>query len=430
MRAYWDYDYIMLSILRFILKDATAITAVKLTTAIASLFSLPVVTDALSIEEYARYEYVLLFLLPLQVIIGLNLENGILRFWNDYKIGYQNLKVLLKIYSIIFVVIFVISSALSGLISTATILIILAFGSLSWQSVCLHLRLSNELKIFYIISVTPNIVWLFFLSLTSSLNIETILFSKAVCLSLAAIVGATICIAKRIPIDNALISLTPNQNKKLIKFSVELIPSIVLVWLLNMSDRYLISILSSDQNLALYSLHFRIAMGFKVFVAVSRQTWAKLFFATSLVERDFKSVKTAINMIILCATLIIPIYILMSSMFIESLIVNAYDFDSSVMLAILLSLLLSILYTLCCTMYLHNEQTTPLLFFNAMIVASNYLLSYIFIEMVGIIGAPLGSILSLGSISLYMQWRNAREIGIIFMLTIFASIMTVGVLAF
>ena len=418
----------MLSTLKFILKDASAISAAKLSNAIATLISLPIVTSSLSVKEYANYEYILLFILPLQLVIGLNIENSILRYWEEFKLGHTSLARVMLLYTAIFLVLFGTFVVTTGILSITTILLILAFVSLCWQTLCLYIRLCNNLIAFYLTSVVPNVAWITYLSNASRLNVDTILLSKSAFLFFVTLVSLIITLKLRLPIANSLNQTDYTEDRKIIIFSVSLIPSIIVVWLLNVSDRYLISMLKLDQDLAIYSLHFRIAMGFKLFVAVARQTWSKLFFATNLLERSNKTVNMAINFVILSVIIIVPVYLLFSGLFVDLFIVNSYSFDVILMLAILISLSISILYTISCTMYLNDEKISALLCYNLLIASANYVFSYTFINLFGVIGAPLGSILSLGIMSVIMQWYISGRINYILSLTMVSSFIIVSIL--
>ena len=302
-----------------LVKNTIIIAIGKLSTQVISFLLLPLYTSKLSTQEYGTYDYITtigVFLLP---VITLLMEESMFRFLIDAKDKEGKEKVITQ--TVIYIIISTIVFSILGLIFLQIIDYEYKYMVILYMVSCIIIAISNSLarglgkiKLYSMSNLISGI-------LIVLLNILTIAYLKIgvrgllVSTIIANFVAATIVFAKLNIIKYISIKkIDKVLMKKMIKFSIPLIPNSVAFSIINISDRIIVTnILGAGQN-GIYSVAYKFPNILSAFYGYFSVAWKES--ASKMVNKEdgqqyynevYTSMKKMMLAVCMCILAVMPI---------------------------------------------------------------------------------------------------------------------------
>lgn len=270
-----------MSMAKALLKNTVIVTIGKISTQLITFFLLPIYTAILTNEEYGTVDLLNTLVSLCLPIVSLQIEQGIFRFLIDCRENIKRQKEIITttflfVFSqiIIYVLLFIIASGFINnpykyfLVSN---LIVAIFSSILLQ-ICRGMGDNLKYTIASLISGVSTVL----------LNILFIVIFKfgAYGMLMATFLGNFICIiyiliAKKIYKYISLKCLNKKLLKDIIKYSIPLVPNVISWWIVNASDRAIITkFLNIGQN-GIYSAANKFCGAFSSLYSVFNLTWTE-----------------------------------------------------------------------------------------------------------------------------------------------------------
>lgn len=259
-------EKIVSNIFKKIYKDIVKYIPSKILPALIGLVSLPVYTNIFQPDEYGVYSLVISSVGFISSFISGWLSHSALRFYDDYETGrdkyYSTLfGSFIYIYLFVFIIfIFILISPIQIPFDSKDILLFSVFliGSTSLLKISKKILRGARYAILYSIFsiILPGGKLLLVILLNNyfdSLGILILLFSTLI-IELFLLCIFIICVKPKINIFN----IDKILLKRIFVFGMPLFLNTTLSWILSVSDRYLIGILSSYKDVGLYSISYNI----------------------------------------------------------------------------------------------------------------------------------------------------------------------------
>lgn len=273
-----------------------------------SMLTVPITTRILTPEEYGKSSLFTLFQ-SIFLIIGLmGLDQGFVRFYNDKEIDKTKLMQNSLFYPLL----------LSGVLILISIFFykpisIFLFGSVEFglmiafcfyipallinRFLLLQIRMDLKGKIYSFLSIFTQVIT--FITLICFLHFYQKTFRSIV---YATIIGMVISTFVCLIFSNKNFILTKyvyskKLQKQLFKFSLPLVPSFILSWLLNSFDKVGLRTWSDFNQLGLYSAAFKIVALLNVFQNIFTTTWVPIaykWYEEDVPNEKFEDVSTVV----------------------------------------------------------------------------------------------------------------------------------------
>jgi O-antigen/teichoic acid export membrane protein len=238
-------------------------------------------------------------------------------------------------------------------------------------------------------------------------------------------------------------ALSISLLKQLLRFGLPLIPAVLCVLVIDLSDRYILEFFSGLEQVGIYSLGYRLGMIMTLFVSAFRIAWPP-FFLSVAEQEDAKEIYSRVFTYFMLAGVTLFLGVSLYLKIVLHLFVGEQYWEASpVVPFILLSYLFYGLYVNCIVGVYITKKTKPIPYVTGFAAAVNIVLNLLLIPRFGMMGAALATLMAYMSMaaSLYLinkkvfpiQYEMARlyKIGsaalIIFVANFFLSSSEMGV---
>jgi len=267
----------MLKDYKSIMKHTSIYALGNILSKMVGFFMIPIYTRHLTPADYGVLELISLVLTVMSRLLSLRLTAGMMRFYYEYDEPGEK-KSLISTSQISMIIIA--GLTFFSLVYGSRYASIFVFGSDAYEhffpyifaslgfelisSVCFtYIRILQRSGYFMFMSMLQLVVGL-------GLNIYLIVYLKlgvqGVVYSMVISNGMTACVLSAFTFWKVKVHFDFSKLKKLVKFGLPMIPAGLLIFLLNTGDRYLISRLSTLEELGIYGLGYKFGMLLGVFI--------------------------------------------------------------------------------------------------------------------------------------------------------------------
>jgi len=369
-----------------------------------SMLTVPVTTRLLSPEEYGKSSLFTLFQ-SLFLIVGLlGFDQGYVRFYNDKKIKkselLQNSLFLPLCFSIFLILIcsaffksisnFLFGSVEIGLMVAFCFFIpVLLFN----RFFLLQIRMDLNGKLYSLLNIISQIIN--FLVLIFFLLFYQKTFKSIVYATIFGFIANTFIIF--LFIDKSFIKnkfvFSKEIQKKLLKFSLPLVPATLLSWLLNSFDKIGLRTWSNFNELGLYATAFKIVAILNVFQNIFTTTWIPIAYRwkeDNVSKEKFEQISSIVLSMMTCLFAFVVLFRDIIFLFFGSEYRNSSDI-------FVFLLFIPVMYTISETTCLginFSKRTLYNLYVSIIVVVLNLLGNYFLIPKYGALGASLSTCMS------------------------------------
>jgi O-antigen/teichoic acid export membrane protein len=258
----------MIADLKSILKHGSVYSLGNMLSKVVGFVMIPVYTSYLTPKDYGTLELLTLVSIVLSTVLALRMSSGMTRFYVKYKRMEERNRLVSTLLTFIIGLAIVSGIALSFNSSLFSRLVfesdiyssffIFIFITLSFELVnsvaFTYLRIIEKSLIFIIISIIQMVLGLgmnIFFIVVKEWGVQGILYSMVISN------GVVCLILMAITFKRVKFSFHPGMLKPLIKFGLPLIPAGMLIFILNMGDRFLMNRLADLTVVGLYALGYK-----------------------------------------------------------------------------------------------------------------------------------------------------------------------------
>ena len=413
------------------------------------LIFLPIIAKMLGTQSYSIYSQIMITLPLLIPILMLRLEAACIRFLP----GEENLKKVSNSFFTFFMIIFFfLLFVISIFFIFKEKVALVMFGSEIFKKyvILFLIVLFFETLYTYLLNYFRTFKRIFFYSLIEIINnllliflvlIIFIFYSRSIDVLLYVLISTNMFLSfvlffliwKEIGFS---LSLKLEEVKSFIKYSVPLIPSVAMLWIINMSDRYMIVHLLNLKNAGIYSASYSLSNILMFFLSpisfVLFPTVIKLWNLGKFDEVKQKMEYSLKYYVLLSIPFVFILSIL--SQYVLKILATP-DFLTSQLLVFLIVFgyfFIGIYQIIVFIINLKKKTYISLIYFSVIAIL-NIVLNYFLIPILGIIGAALATLVSyfllmLVTLIVTRRWFKINFNIVFFIKSVFASlIMSVGI---
>lgn len=263
--------------IRYLAKNTAIFAVGNMGTKLISFFLVPLYTNVLSTDQYGVADFVHTICMVLAPVIVLNIGESIMRFALDKDADYDQIMsigvVLFAGSLVVGLAIIPLAQCIEGL-SEYSIYIYLYTVSLAGSQILLcYLRGKEQLVEYAIGSIVQtagiagfNILFLLVLGQGLHGYFKAYIIASAITIVYAFFVGSVFSVLRSFRLNLAL-------AMEMIKYSVVLIPNTFMWWIINSSDRVLITALLGTAANGLYAVSYKIPSVVSVIASIFNQAW-------------------------------------------------------------------------------------------------------------------------------------------------------------
>ena len=380
-----------------LIRNTIILTFGRITTQFVSFLLLPIITYFLNTEEYGHFDLITTYVLLFTPIISLDLEMAAFRFLIDSRGNEKKKKEVItnSIFTVFGLTIFIsiIFSIIGNILNIKHmfLIILMLFATISSN---LLLQISRGLgdNITYslsgIIAAIINIVITIIL-LMLGFGIKGVLIANSV-----ANLIVTVFISLKKKIYNYYDNKTLNKSiqKRLLKYSLPLVPNGLLWWIINSSDRFIISTIIDVSANGIYSISNKFSNIINSVYSIFNMSWTE---SVSLYIDDKDNfLENTFNQIfdfICCFCLL-----LINSMFIifPILINNNYIESYKYIPILIISSVFNMLSSNLSAIYIAKKETREIAKSTVLAGIINIVINIIFIKYIGLYAASISTLIA------------------------------------
>ena len=267
----------MLADLKSILKHGSVYSLGNMLSKVVGFVMIPVYTSYLTPKDYGTLELLTLVSIVLSTVLALRMSSGMTRFYLQYKTMQERNHLVSTL--LIFITCIAIISGLtlsfnsvffSKLVFETDIyagFFVFIFVTLSFELInsvaYTYLRIIEKSMVFIAISIIQMIIGLslnIYFIVVLKLGVQGILYSMVISNGVAGLI-LMVYTYRRVRF-----AFKPRMLKPLIKFGLPLIPAGMLIFILNMGDRFLMNKLSDLSVVGLYALGYKFGALLSTFI--------------------------------------------------------------------------------------------------------------------------------------------------------------------
>lgn len=377
-------------------KNTLIITIGRISTQFITFLLLPLYTDLLTTEEYGTVDLITTLVQLFIPIVSLMIDQGVFRYLlsseneNTKKEVISNAFFLLLGLNFVFIIIYLLLLPLITVKYKIWILLILVITAFS----NLFLQISRGLKKTFDYALGSFICSL----ITITLNVLCIAFIKmsAVGMLLATFIGNVVCciyLFFKLEI-NKYLSLSSVNKKTLLnelKYSIPLIPNQLSLWVMNSSDRLIVSFILGTAANGILAVSHKFPAIFMTFFNIFQLAWHETgtvhFFDK---DRDDFFSKTIEEIMLLFSTLCMCIIIVLPIVF--NLFVNSSYNEAYYNIPIyLIASLLNVMVGLLGVVYVATKKTFEIAKTTIIAALINIIVNIILIKYIGLYAASIST---------------------------------------
>ncbi|WP_088228884.1 oligosaccharide flippase family protein [Desulfosporosinus sp. FKB] len=391
-----------------LVKNTIIIGIGQVSTKFISFFLLPLYTALLTTEEYGTVDLLNTYISLLMPVVFLQIDQAIFRFLIDSREDERHIKKLLS------------TSFLSICIQTILYLIVFSLIGKLW---------TNQYKIFLATNVVISMLSSYCLQVTRGLGdnvtysigsliagVSTVALNVifiavfglgALGMLLASFIANLLCflfvfLKKKMLIYIHLEDFDKNELKAILRYSVPLIPNMLSWWIVNLSDRILITYMMSSSFNGIYSAANKLSAIIITIYSIFNLTWSE---STALHIRDDDCGTFFSDIIDKAFVLFLGIIIcLIATMpFVFQYLITGEGYKNAYyqIPILLISTIFNILVSLIGSVYLalkKSDEIAKTSFFAAII---NFLVNLILISKIGLYAASLSTLVAYLAMAIY-----------------------------
>lgn len=377
-------------------KNTLIITIGRISTQFITFLLLPLYTALLTTEEYGTVDLITTLVQLFIPIVSLMIDQGVFRYLlsseneNTKKEVISNAFFLLLGLNFVFIIIYLLLLPLITVKYKIWILLILVITAFS----NLFLQISRGLKKTFDYALGSFICSL----ITITLNVLCIAFIKmsAVGMLLATFIGNVVCciyLFFKLEI-NKYLSLSSVNKKTLLnelKYSIPLIPNQLSLWVMNSSDRLIVSFILGTAANGILAVSHKFPAIFMTFFNIFQLAWHETgtvhFFDK---DRDDFFSKTIEEIMLLFSTLCMCIIIVLPIVF--NLFVNSSYNEAYYIIPIyLIASLLNVMVGLLGVVYVATKKTFEIAKTTIIAALINIIVNIILIKYIGLYAASIST---------------------------------------
>lgn len=253
----------------------------KMCTQCVNFFMLPLYTAVLSTEEYGTADLIIAYISLLLPIVGLQLEQGLFRFLLDERENITNSKSLFSsvifvnlIQIALFVLVFLPVNKLIGSAYSGYLLVLVPLQLLQ-ATVLQYSRGVNRTDIYTIASFLTA-----FVQVLSNVVLIGLIRIGLIGLFLSMVIASSVCvifvgIALKVWKSFAPSSISISEIKKVAMYSIPLIPNQLAWWIVNASDRIIVSNFIGSGANGIYSIACKFSALYITFYNYFNMSWTE-----------------------------------------------------------------------------------------------------------------------------------------------------------
>lgn len=389
----------------YLLKNTLIFAIGSFATKFISFFLVPLYTNILSPSEYGIIDLIYAICTILVPFFTLNISESIMRFSLDKNANKQkitNIGTTIFTISIIFACLLIPLTYLIPFYKEYSLYIFLYFISLAGSQIYLANLKGQEKLVYYTIG---NIIHTFLIAFFNILFL--VVLKKGIeGYFLAYILSNFTTTLYSMIFSDAFTSLKEYTfdkkiAKEMIKYSVVLIPTSFMWWIMNSSDRIMVSKMISTTANGIYAISYKIPSLISTIVTTFTQAW--LFSAIKIKDdKDNEKYTNEVYNNLYFISFICGIGIFMILKHFLKFYVSKEYFDAWKYIPFLIiGVIFQTLASFISTSYNVNKDNRGFLFSGLLGAILNIILNFIFIPFIGIYGAALATCLSYISVYIY-----------------------------
>lgn len=388
-----------------LLKNTFVILMGKICTQFLSFFLLPLYTDKLTSEEFGFVDFVTTYIILIAPVISMQLEMAIFRFLIDNRKNENRIENIISsayinvgIQTIISLIIYLLVSCFISF-PYSTYILFYAFGTIVLNQLLQTARgLGDNIgySIACIISGSSTIILNLIFLLKMNMKIEGLL--------LACIIGnilGSIYLLIRCRINRYLHfkSYKRSETKMLLKYSIPLIPNGLIWWIINVSDRTIVTLFLGVGSNGVYAVSNRFSNLLIQVFNIFNMSWTESA-SVHIYEKD-SYINDMFNIVIksfltLCVAMISVIPICFSYLVNESFF-DAYYYIPILLLGMFFDVVVSFIGSLYIALKKTNEIAKTSLYSGII----NLVINIVLIRFIGIYAAAISTVFAFMIMALY-----------------------------
>lgn len=400
---------------RYLLKNTIALSMGSFGSKILIFLLVPLYTNVLTLAEYGTIDLITVITTVLVPIITLNIHESVMRFMMDSDSDSNSILsvglIMLAIMFLLCVLMFPIFSIIS-VTSKYSLLLVLYMISFAVSNIFLcYIRGQEKLFDYSIIGIIQSLLITIF-------NILFLLYLKVgirgyiISYILAYLITSIVCILKGRIFSNYHFSFDSKLNKSMLKYSVFLIPNSLMWWVINSSDRFMVTSIISIEANGIYSVSYKIPTILIALTTIFNQAW--MF--SAIKENDKKkeeknSYTNAIysglfNIVISISLFILLILKPLMKIYVGKKFYSAWLYTPP----LIIGAFFLTLGTFISNEYAANKDSLGLLKSSSLGAMVNLLLNYVLIPKIGIFGAAIATCISYISVFIFRYFNTKKYV--------------------
>lgn len=381
---------------KYLVKNTVLLSIGNFASKFISFFLVPLYTNVLSTSEYGTVDLIYTICTLIVPIMTLNISESVMRFLLDKKDTEKiktisNVSFFLSFLLGIFIIPFLM---LFNVFNNYIIFIYLYCIFLAGSQIYLYILKGEEKLGLYTFGNVLNtlliaILNIFFLVICKQ-GIKGFLLSYIVSNSIVTLYGFITSKSYR----NISLNLDKELYKKMVKYSFVLIPTSFMWWIMNSSDKVMISYIIDSSANGIYAISYKLPTLISTIISVFTQAW--LFSAIS--EKDSSDNEEYTNTVfesLFCFCFFCSFSLLVVSKFFLRYYVSADFYDAwKYMNFLLVGVSFQSLATFVSTSYSVNKDNKGYLFSGLFGAIVNIILNFLLIPFIKIYGAAIATCVS------------------------------------
>lgn len=402
--------------LKYLFKNTAIFTIGNFASKLISFFLVPLYTNALSTAEYGIADLITTICTVLTPIIVLNISDSVLRYCLDKNADYKKIFsvgiFMYMIGSVIGLLIFPINILFNATSSYSAYIYFYTVSAAGSQVFLAYLRGKEKLGLYTIGNILQslciavlNILFLVYFNWGVQGYFLAYIVSATFTMIYSFVAGNCISIIRKFNLDKSLLV-------EMIKYSVILIPNTFMWWIINSSDRIMVTSLVGIAANGIYAVSYKIPSIVSIISSIVNQAWGY----SAVKENDSKDRDQFTNKMftfLLASSIISSVFLMLIikpllKMYVE---VNYYDAWKYSPLLLIGNVFLTI-GTFLGTPYFVNKDNKHYLYSSLCGAVINILLNFALIPTMGVTGAALATCVSYIVICVYRAINTKKYISI------------------
>ena len=389
-----------------LVKNTLIILLGKVSIQFISFLMLPLYTKVLSTSEYGIIDIILTYVSLFAPVVTMQLEMASFRFLIENRKNKKEQSIIITNVLITSLSALFLFSVIFNLIATVfnykyIIYVILLVTTTSLSGILLQISRGKGNNIDYSIACVIS----GFLNILFNIIFLVYLKTGLIGMFLAQIIGniiSSIYLYIKLKLYNYFNKNNYSKNyvKKMLKYSLPLVPNGIIWWIINVSDRTLIKLLISNSANGIYAISNKFSSLFVNIYNIYNMSWTESVSLNIKNDKDefiSKTFNKSIKFFSLSCLLIITILPFIFDLLINKRFDEAYNYIPILMISTFFNIVASLLGGI----YIALKETKKTMYTSLWAGILNILLNVAFIRAIGIYAAALSTLISFLLISFY-----------------------------